>query len=383
MKIFITYPTDLQYSIILGLYNCLAKNGMDVLVWNRTTKRYFTNNEYIFRDNISFLKKLQYIKSLRYLFLFRSFLYLFVSKGLKGIDILNYQCHDRECDMLIPFLNKRKVNLIISIWGSDLYRISEKTRKKRQILYDKVNLIHVESPVVRKDFLFKYHIDENKVFVCNFGIDLFENIDRFREQKEIIKRNLLPGIAQNRIVVTCGYNARQGQQHKVMINQLRQLPLEYKKKLFIVFPLTYSAPNDSVLDVVYNYLSNLDIPYCCFTEQLDLESLAKLRVISDIVINIQITDSLSTSLLEYFYAGNIMLLGEWLPYHFLIDQCGMSYIPVSVKDIADKIQLLISHYKEEKKLALKNVEKTYSLASWDSVSCRFVNMFEKMYKDRC
>lgn len=382
MKILITYGTDLQIAIISGLLDCLKRNGIDAIAWNRFTFGCMTNNDAAFKENLRFFAQLtkvqRYIRGLLYYVPF--FVSIFTKRAFKGIDVINYHSQDKLCDIFIPYIKKNDKRLIISIWGSDLYRITEDIREKRQQLYEYVDLIHVESPAVKNDFLKKYQIDESKVVYCNFGVDLLDEIDAFREKREAIKQEMLPEEACGRIVITCGYNARKGQQHTLMINQLLRLPDEYKKKIFIVFPLTYTVQGDDFLGEIDSALNEFDIPYCCFREHLDKDHLAKLRLLSDAVINTQVSDSLSTSLVEYFYSGNIMLLGDWLPYQFLKEEYQIDYIPITTDDIAEKVCYMLDNYEAESERAYKNIAKTYSLASWEGLTPRFGEMFKKAYK---
>lgn len=381
MKVLICYGTDLQIAIISGLVECLKRNGIDAMAWNRYTFRTFSNNDKAFKNNLHFFNRLKCLHRLikRLLYYIPLLRLLFVKMGFRDIDIVNYHSHDELCDKFFPFFQKDKMKLIISIWGSDLYRISDQTRRKREVLYPKVDLIHVESPGVRNDFLCKYHVEECRVVSCNYGIELFNKIDAFRNDKEKIKKDFLPDDAKNRVIVTCGYNGRRGQQHKMIVKQLLQLPLDYKKKIYIVFPLTYTVPGDSFLEEIDDLLKDLDIPYYCFKDHLDENNLAKLRILSDVVINTQITDSLSTSLIEYFYSGNIMLLGEWLPYDFLEKDFHINYIPISSNNIAEKLCYILDNYKFESQLAISNIKRTYSLASWDNLTPRFGEIFQRVY----
>ena len=376
MKVLISYTTDGQIAIIKGLIESLAEGGIDVLAWNRTTHRCFSNNEDVFKSNISFLSGLKRFPRVIMMLLYHLpfFLSYFTKRGLYNIDVLNFHFHEGLCDRLITYLRANDTKLIISIWGSDLYRISDKTKEKRQKVYPQVDLIHVESPGVKKDFLNTYQIDERRVVSCNFGVYLFDNINRLRNDKDSIIEKMLPKEAKDKIIVTCGYNARKGQQHAIMIEQLNSLP--------VVFPLTYTVSYDSFLDEIEDELKDFDIPYYCFREKLPVDDLAKLRILSDVVINIQISDALSSSLVEYFYAGNIMLLGDWLPYEFLKEEYDIHYIPIKISNISEKVRYVVDNYMNEIEEANNNIEKTYRLSGWPSVSQRFRDIFHEVNKRR-
>lgn len=384
MKVLISYTTDGQIAIIKGLVESLADGGFYVLAWNRTTHRCFSNNEDVFKSNISFLTGLKIFPRYVMMLLYHIPLFLsyFTKKGLCGVDIFNFHFHDGLCDRLLPLLKKNNTKVIISIWGSDLYRISEKTKEKRQKVYPQIDLIHVESPGVKKDFLNTYRVDEIKVISCNFGVYLFDNINRLRNDKDSIIEKMLPKEAKDKIIVTCGYNARRGQQHAIMIEQLKRLPEEYKRRLFVVFPLTYTVSYDSFLNEIDDELKDFDIPYYCFREKLAVDDLAKLRILSDIVINIQISDALSSSLVEYFFAGNIMLLGDWLPYEFLKEDYNIHFIPIKTSNISEKVRYVVDNYMDEIEEANNNIEKTYRLSGWPNVSQRFRDFFYEVNKRR-
>lgn len=382
MKVFITYTTDGQIAIIKGLIESLDKGGIDSIAWNRTTFKYYTNSYKSFKKNIFYIKLYSILPRIIFAILTHFYIFnlLLVNTLFADSDILNYHFHDNFLDRLLFALRRKNKKVMVSIWGSDLYRISKKTIDRRSQLYELVNLIHVESPGVKDDFLSTYStVDKSKVVSCNFGISLFELIDNYINKKSLISKEILPPEAQGKIIVTCGYNARKGQQHSKIIHMLSSLPVSCRNKLFIVFPLTYTVKGDSYIEKIDSDLSNFNIPYKCFREELNLDELAKIRIVSDIVINIQISDALSSSLVEYFYCGNIMILGDWLPYSFLKFDFGLEFIPISLDNMRDKFIDVLSNYPYYKAKGEANIIKVYDLANWNSVSKRFLKIFTELF----
>lgn len=302
--------------------------------------------------------------------LFLTPLLIQIAKEYDIIDITFFtNKYYRFLDYLISLNKKYK----ITIWGSDFYRASKEDRLKKAYYLENAKLIQVETTLVKRDVLMVYPSLFDKIKVCNYGIDLFHNIDSLRNKKF----NLSGVDTGNCIVLTCGYNGSKAQQHLRILGLVSELPAEIKKKIFLFLPMTYGVPNKTYLQDVEYAVQNTNISYHIFTNRLNNDELAEMRLLSDIVINTQVTDAFSSSLIEHIYAGGILMAGDWLPYSVLTD-VGISYIPINFLNLKDELIHVIQNIKTEKQRMAQNIEKAMYFSSWKYKEKSLRNIFSKM-----
>lgn len=381
MKVLVLYPTDNQISLIKGCINHLLPHGIDVFALNSNTWDYYCSSEAVFKSEISYVRKWSFLMKKT---LVRKAVYhcriatnVIVGGLFSQFDVIDYNFHSSQYDFLVKFGCRKGKKQIMSIWGSDFYRVENDVRERRRNTYNLVNAIHVETVNVAKDFCSYYGDYDNKTIACNYGIDLIEIICRIQMEGLHMGAECGFPAKDEKILVSCGYNSRRGQQHNIMIEAIDSLPDDYKKRIFLIFPMTYSS-DDSVIDEVVARLNELDVQSVCITDRLDDESLAKLRVSTDIVLNTQITDAFSSSLMEYFYAGSVMLLGDWLPYAFLRENHHLFFISTSVANLRHNLMDAIDNIADYKVKSSHNKERVYSLCSWTHVAQRLSFMYKSI-----
>ena len=71
------------------------------------------------------------------------------------------------------------------------------------------------------------------------------------------------------------------------------------------------------LNQIIDHLKKTGLSYIILSDFLTKKEVAKLRLITDIAINISISDAYSASVQEQIYAENIVITGNWLPYDYL------------------------------------------------------------------
>lgn len=301
---------------------------------------------------------------------FRLMLLKRISKDYDAIDITYF------ISMFYPFAQYLK-NIgkpyKITFWGSDFYRATPEDLKEKGEHLRNAFEIQVETKKIMEDVSNVYPSIKSKIVICNYGIDLFETIDLCRRSKDCI---IYPK-ALNSIVITCGYNGSRGQQHLKIFEQLKNLPDSTKKQLFLFIPMTYGTPSDGYAEEVKSSLDQSGIKYHVFNEKLTEMELAKLRLQTDIVLNYQVTDALASSLIEHIYAGNIMLVGDWLPYS-IYDDYGIRYHKSSISSISEMINKLVIDFDKEKDSAKSNIPCAYNLSSWSTKSSIMNEFFLKL-----
>jgi hypothetical protein len=214
---------------------------------------------------------------------------------------------------IITEVLKLSRNIVVTVWGSDFLRVSDSDREKQRAIYDKARLITFNNPVVMEKFKKYYKNYMNKCIILRFGIGCLRTINRINgaESRHEILRKL--NMSTTRIVVMAGYNAVKEQQHFKILDAIALINPLFKDKICLVLSLTYPR-DDLYIAKVIDYAKKCAVSVCVFKEMLSTDDLARLRLITDIVLNFQTTDSLSASIQEHAYCGARFIVGDWLPY---------------------------------------------------------------------
>lgn len=267
-------------------------------------------------------------------------------------------------------LAKKCNGIVCSIYGSDVYRVSNRVRVGLKRLFRYSKYINVNNSDVLTDFLNMFGNNfESKMKIVPFGNSHFEFIDRKRNNIKEIKKEL--NIPNNKIVITVGYNATKEQHHKQILNIVNQFAEELKEQIYIIIPLTYG--NNVYKNEVVEYFKTLPIEGRCFYDYLLLEDVSKLRLASDIMIQLQDTDQFSGSMLEYLYADNIIITGAWLPYKQI-----RKYI-LEIESIDDLGYILRDVIKDRTKYAyLYEHAREYLVNnySWENVRTKWLSLYD-------
>lgn len=278
----------------------------------------------------------------------------------------------------IKNLQKLSNNLIAVVWGSDFYRVSSKVKLKLQnVIYSTVDSIVFTSPKTREQFLHsKDKVNPEKCHVARFGLPTLDEIDKIKDidaeyKKEWYEKFNIPA---DKLIVLVGYNANLSQNQILAIDKISELRAEVLDSIHLVFPLAYG--NKSSKEVILTELSIKGINNFTILEDFyNFEDTAKLRILTDILINIQPSDQFSGSMQETLYAGNTVIAGDWLPYEEIIDNGANIYSIDTPDAIGDAITSLVNYPDKLKPKQLKSIKDYISkrsswcnnLAIWDSI----------------
>lgn len=246
--------------------------------------------------------------------------YLFrreINKITEDYDICNIHYADKDILQNVNKIKKISRKIVCAIWGSDVYRVSEKLLKKQRKFYDLMDIIAFENANTMKYFDKVFKLDVNKYRSFTFHLKPLESLkNRPDISKEDSKRLL--SINPALTIITIGYSASPGSQHLRIIETLSKSKelFDKSKNICFLFPLTYPE-SKSYIEKIKIALDNTNFSYKLFTKFMTDEEVAYLRKATDIFIILTVTDQLSGSLLEHLYTKSIVLAGEWLPYSVL------------------------------------------------------------------
>ncbi|MEW6528197.1 MAG: glycosyltransferase, partial [Spirochaetota bacterium] len=334
---------------------------------------YHKPNEYILENNLNYnlyAAKLNFrndiVKDKILGFPIKIFKYFVIKRIIREqlkCDILHIQYLSPTNRFFWKSFKKISQKIVITIWGSDFYQATNKTKKKLKKMIKECDAITFTNPIMVNDFLNYYKdIDlSNKIHVIPFGLKVLDILKNKLIISEQARKDL--GFPQNKIVLVVGYSSNPIHQQAKIINLLNTLDPIYKDKLFLVLPMTYG--NDEYRSIIEKLLFTSEIKSTILKEFMSYENIAKLRVATDIMINLPITDQFSGTMQEHMYAGSIVITGSWLPYHIFWEKGVYAEIISTMDNLTNKLLYVLENLNELRDKTKKNKKIIWELSSWE------------------
>lgn len=237
---------------------------------------------------------------------FRSF-----SQG-KHYDIVNIHYPRSAYYYILPEIRKMTDNLVLSPWGSDVYRINNKQRKQLQKIYNAADYVTGRGDRFTKDFMTIFHIPQDKFVFAGMGSETIDYIVEHKNEIDTNEAKRRLGI-EDYYTISCGYNATPAQQHLKIVEAISHIKEQLPQKLILLFPVTYPK-NIEYLSQVKKAVEENDIQAIFYDKYLDLETLFVVRQATDMFIHVQTTDANNASLKEYLLCEKNCINGAWLKY---------------------------------------------------------------------
>lgn len=299
-----------------------------------------------------------------------------ILEQLPVYDAMQMLWIEKDWVYFYKLIRKKTKQLNLNVGGSDFYRAGAEERNLRKSLISCADRVTAETDGTVNDFTAYYREEaESKTSVLPFGIEVLDYIDKSRNgSKNIWKEKY--HIPMDKIVVTCGHNANTAHQHIKMIEMLEKLPEDIIRQIVCVFPMTYSQAQKGYIDSVEKKLGETTLDYVILTEYMDFQSMAEYALISDIMIHVQTTDQLSSTMLEEMYAGSIVIAGSWLPYQSLHDM-GIYFLDVdAISEVTAVLEDVVSNIEYYKKKCTENREIVWNHSSWDVLAPKWHALWE-------
>lgn len=376
-KVLIIYPYSNQEKLVLHLVENLRENGISADAINSFNLKFVITpqeNLTLYQKIISFLwtLKIPKLKGLLSKLISREKELL---KIAENYDLIDFHVLSKNYDSLIKELSNRKY-IKVTYWGSDFYRASSERREEQRKLLRLAERIQIATEIMKNDLLNYFQEFHDKINIANFGIYQFDTISNLLEEQNSPKFKTLE--YDNKLMVVCGYNASEAQQHLTIIKAISNIEQALKEKILLVFPMTYGG-NADYISLVQKELGGLGIPYLFLTEHLNDVDIAKLRIETDIAINIQKTDAFSASLQEHLFAENLLLVGDWLPYQIL-NENNIYYKSTKVDSLTENISDCIINYEEYKSKTLGNRGKMFEISSWKIAGKKIAHIYKAIFE---
>ena len=303
----------------------------------------------------------------------------FYSKIIKDYDILHLQStFIKEYAEIAENAQQAGVKVLTHIWGSDLNWETLEQRPWKERIYRNSNLIQLGPSYVGEKDVFKQKYPN---YACNvrrapFGLQQFDVLDKMFADTTLMDTSFLNEQARGKVMITCGYNGREMQQHLIILDAIAKLPNALKQNLFLFLPMTYLL-QDHYYKLVLEKLKNIGVAYQIQKERLSLYQNLSMRMMSNIVVNIQKTDGLAASLQEHLYCGNVLIAGDWLPYEIYTEN-DVFYIKTSLEHLYVHIKEVIENYPEYKEKCLNNRTNLSKISSWKAVLPQWKLFYDEM-----
>lgn len=296
-----------------------------------------------------------------------------LKKKTGNFDVVHISYVIQEKMMAVRYLRKTSKKIVVTFWGSDLLRVSDKKLAKYRKALGAADVIMLSTHEMRNRFasVFGNEFDD-KIIGLKFGCEGLEHIDP--ENKGEARK--LFSVPEGKTVVTVGYNGLECQNHIKVAETLKKLDKAQRDRLFILLPVTYSLTAEYKNRLTSSF-DALGCGYKMIDSFLDEDEVGKLRESTDVFIHAQTTDAFSSSVQEYLYGRKLVFNPEWIRYKEMKDK-GIYY--KEYHDY-DELRQMLSDYlengltDEEQQKLDQNSRKIWELSSWGSVSEQWNSLY--------
>ena len=371
--------------IPLKQYDVIHQNELDIFhkkvmvicgSFSVYTKQLIENMAYRYEDvEFSLLTNAEEYKtqinspSLKHIYIYKSNMDIkIILEQLPIYDVIQVLWIECEWSYFYKLIRKRAKRLNLNIGGSDFYRAGQTKRDFLRRLIASADCVIGQTKGMVKEFSEYYKQDaEGKMCLLPYGIEVLDWINKVESiSKEKLRTKY--GIPQKRIIVTCGHNASMAHQHIEILKALEKLPVYIKENIICVFPMTDPHNADSYIEKIRSLLDTSNLEYMILTEFMNFQSMAEYALISDIMIHVQTTDQLSSTMLEELYAGSIIIAGKWLPYKSL-HEIGLYFLDVNeISDLTDLMENVVMNIHEYRQKCKGNSQIVWQHSSWEKLA---------------
>ena len=276
---------------------------------------------------------------------------------------------------VIHTLKSKFRKIVLTFWGSDLLKATnfelDHQLKKLVICAD---CISFETKEMQEKFLSHYPLLASKCRLSRFGLPVLQEIaETTISSKEKFMTRF--GIPNDKYLVLVGYNKAKNQQHLEVVKSFEKVKHLLRNCCFII-PWSYGEDDEQYRASIESLFLSMKLDCLFLTPFLDTSETANLRCITDVLVQVQLTDSFSASMVETLYAGRTVITGDWLPYQLLYDN-GV-YMPqvASPADVGEKLVEVLSTQDEIQAKSEANKDAVYQLSSWETNIVSWKRLYE-------
>lgn len=245
--------------------------------------------------------------------------------------------------------------IVLTPWGSDVYRCKWHNLQILKFLYKKADYITSVSEKFRNDLVEIFKIPVYKTIILDIAS---ETIDYIQENKFLItKQNAQEKLGvENKFVICCGYNGQKEQQHENIIIALNKIKEYIPENVILFLPFMYGG-NENYKKKIIDLTESYGFKYILFDTYLDKKDMFLLEQATDLLIHVQTSDASSCTIQEFILLEKKVINGKWLKYPQLINGVKNPYFEVqSMESLADTIKIALSTNIEIPKITLDYIE---------------------------
>jgi hypothetical protein len=218
-------------------------------------------------------------------------------------------------------------------------------------------------------------IDPARCRIVRFGLRPLDHIERLRREGDRAHHKRAMGILPDRIVVVAGYNASPHQHHAAIIDALRALGAERARGIEVLLPMTMGG-NAAYIRGIEARMVASGLSHRLFTRLMTDEEVARLRLATDIMVQVQPTDQLAGAMQEHLAAGCVVLTGSWLPYGVL-REAGVRFWTVDAREeVRDALVAAIDELPDRTRQCSGNARCIHDLSSWSVTAAGWSALYD-------
>ncbi len=304
-------------------------------------------------------------------------------KNLPEFDIIQALWIQSPWYFFPKLLRSKTKVLYLEVGGSDLYRSANKWIKrffqKRIISY--ADIISSENEQTRDYFYQRYGEWTRKIphRIIRFGVDVIDEINSIDKTDKSLLREKW-NIPSDKCVVMLGHSGQPAHQHSRIMRALGHIDRRTIARCFFIVPMTYGTPNEDYRRSVEDSVKKFTCQYLFLDDYLNKTEMAEIAIVSDVMIHVQTTDQLSSTMMSHLYCGNIVIAGSWLPYDCLKKE-NIQFIEVAtVEAIADVLPEIVENYETYKKKYKQNRVPVYKISSWENCIRDWYSVYDSVKK---
>jgi glycosyltransferase involved in cell wall biosynthesis len=299
----------------------------------------------------------------------------FTRKHTKRADLLDIHFVEPAYSKYIPDLGKK---FICTLFGSDLFRTNTAAKEQQRVLFETCSGILLSKNMIP---YFEEHFgDKSRKYQLNqYGSARIDSVYEAVQQLSKDELQKKWDIPSGKTYVTIGYNGKQEQQHLKVLEKLESLTTAEKSQLFFLFPMTYGG-DELYHKSVTNKASTMGLEFDAYFERMSDQEITELRILSDISINTQTTDALASSVKEALVSGDILLVGDWLPYD-IYKELGVFYQTTDFPSLTSNLKGILKDVDKLKEQSSKNADIIRKFASWNVLIDQWVEDYERLYNE--
>jgi hypothetical protein len=295
---------------------------------------------------------------------------------LVGYDLYHWHCFMPD-NLPALELFPPGSRIIVSLWGSDLYRSSGLDDYARQLkACSRASVFTVGSLEMRETFLAKFGRRWfDRIRIVNYGADNLDLISQARAARQPFLAGI--GLDPCRIIVVIGNAGNPKNQHMAVIDQLARMDQTVLERIALILPMTYNT-DGAYKSEVESALRGLPVPARIIDQYMPALEVARMWAACDIFVHVPVSDQFSASMCEALYAGSVLITGAWLPYSRLRLSRVHHHAMERVGQLAEVLSSVVNNFTAERQAASQTAPLLYDMMAWESVMPKWAALYDEL-----